>query len=197
MSFYVLDFPGMEPDEPQITKARLPLAKVRLPALPPVIQLTTVLVLSGFQQKHMSPKELPFHVWSSTVSLKCFALSPASACLLGNLADANAASQYNTILYDIIVYYSKIIVYIFMDIWQSRHILDILRRLRLWCACHFLRCIAMFCCFTPLQNHSSKIPVPLSEASRCNLQPWVLRRKANDISMPGGVLVQAEWGGAA
>jgi hypothetical protein len=42
MSFYVLDFPGMEPDEPQITKARLPLAKVRLPALPPVIQLTTV-----------------------------------------------------------------------------------------------------------------------------------------------------------
>ena len=100
------------------------------------------IVLSGFQQKHMSPKELPFHVWSSTVSLKCFALSPASACLLGNLADANAASQYNTILYDIIVYYSKIIVYIFMDIWQSRHILDILRRLRLWCACQ-LRCFAV------------------------------------------------------
>jgi hypothetical protein len=42
MSFYVLDFPGMEPGEPHITKARLPLAKVRLPALPPVIQLTTV-----------------------------------------------------------------------------------------------------------------------------------------------------------
>ena len=94
-----------------------------------------------------------------------------------------------------IVYYS-----LFMDIWQSRHILDIpgySATSTIMMCLSVLRCIAMFCCFTPLQNHTSKIPVPLSEASRCNLQPWVLRRKANDISMPGGVLVQAEWGGAA
>ena len=50
MSFYVLDFPGMEPDEPQITKARLPLAKVLLPALPPVTQLTTALSCRVFSR---------------------------------------------------------------------------------------------------------------------------------------------------